>query len=461
MSNFLKYMRLFALGITFSSSMALPYVQIKFYDVFREATQASNNELGLLMTIFTAVSMALYIPGGVLADRGSPKKLLLLSLIMMCGLNAYFAYTVVLSMGYSWQMALLAVFVEGIVFIVLSLTNVREAIFNAIPLTLKSAVSVGIGLFVAFVGLQNAKLIVNSDSTLLTYQHFKGETFHSVGIGALLTLVGVLLIAVMLIKNVKGAILYGIILTWVLGIICELTGIYVPDAEAGMYSVIPTAFVSFDFSSLGNTFGQVFNLDFTNFNIGNFIVVMFAFLFVDLFDTLGTLIGVASKADMLDEEGKLPRIKGALLADAIATSAGAVLGTSTTTTYVESASGVTEGGRTGLTAATTAVLFLLASIFSPLFLTIPSFATAPALIVVGFYMMGAVAKINFDDMTDAIPAFLTILVMPLAYSISEGIAIGVVSWTLINLLSGKAKEKKITPLMYVLTVLFILKYIFL
>ena len=377
------------------------------------------------------------------------------------GLNAYFAYTVVLSMGYSWQMALLAVFVEGIVFIVLSLTSVREAIFNAIPLTLKSAVSVGIGLFVAFVGLQNAKLIVNSDSTLLTYQHFKGETFHSVGIGALLTLVGVLLIAVMLIKNVKGAILYGIILTWVLGIICELTGIYVPDAEAGMYSVIPTAFVSFDFSYLGNTFGQVFNLDFTNFNIGNFIVVMFAFLFVDLFDTLGTLIGVASKADMLDEEGKLPRIKGALLADAIATSAGAVLGTSTTTTYVESASGVTEGGRTGLTAATTAVLFLLASIFSPLFLTIPSFATAPALIVVGFYMMGAVVKINFDDMTDAIPAFLTILVMPLAYSISEGIAIGVVSWTLINLLSGKAKEKKITPLMYVLTVLFILKYIFL
>ena len=377
------------------------------------------------------------------------------------GLNAYFAYTVVLSMGYSWQMALLAVFVEGIVFIVLSLTSVREAIFNAIPLTLKSAVSVGIGLFVAFVGLQNAKLIVNSDSTLLTYQHFKGETFHSVGIGALLTLVGVLLIAVMFIKNVKGAILYGIILTWVLGIICELTGIYVPDAEAGMYSVIPTAFVSFDFSSLGNTFGQVFNLDFTNFNIGNFIVVMFAFLFVDLFDTLGTLIGVASKADMLDEEGKLPRIKGALLADAIATSAGAVLGTSTTTTYVESASGVTEGGRTGLTAATTAVLFLLASIFSPLFLTIPSFATAPALIVVGFYMMGAVVKINFDDMTDAIPAFLTILVMPLAYSISEGIAIGVVSWTLINLLSGKAKEKKITPLMYVLTVLFILKYIFL
>ena len=365
------------------------------------------------------------------------------------GLNAYFAYSVVLTMGYSWQMALLAVFVEGIVFIVLSLTNVREAIFNAIPMTLKSAVSVGIGLFVAFVGLQNAKLIVNTDSTLLTYQHFKGETFHSIGIGALLALIGVLLIAVMLIKNVKGAILYGILLTWVLGIVCELAGIYVPDPEAGMYSVIPTAFVSFDFSSLGQTFGQVFHQDFSNFNLGNFIVVMFAFLFVDLFDTLGTLIGVASKADMLDENGKLPRIKGALMADAVATSVGAVLGTSTTTTYVESASGVTEGGRTGLTAATTAVLFLLASIFSPLFLTIPSFATAPALIVVGFYMMGAVVKIDFDDMTDAIPAFLTILIMPLAYSISEGIAIGVISWTLINVLTGKAKEKKISPLMYV------------
>ena len=377
------------------------------------------------------------------------------------GLNAYFAYTVVLSMGYSWQMALLAVFVEGIVFIVLSLTNVREAIFNAIPLTLKSAVSVGIGLFVAFVGLQNAKLIVNSDSTLLTYQHFKGETFHSVGIGALLTLVGVLLIAVMLIKNVKGAILYGIILTWVLGIICELTGIYVPDAEAGMYSVIPTAFVSFDFSSLGNTFGQVFNLDFTNFNIGNFIVVMFAFLFVDLFDTLGTLIGVASKADMLDEEGKLPNIKGALMADSIATCAGAVLGTSTTTTFVESASGVTEGGRTGLTAMTTGVLFLLATIFSPLFLTIPSFATAPALIIVGFYMMGSAIKIDFSDPSEGIPAFLTILAMPTAYSISEGIAIGVISWTIINVITGKAKEKKISPLMYVLTVLFILKYVLL
>ena len=337
----------------------------------------------------------------------------------------------------------------------------REDIFNAIPLTLKSAVSVGIGLFVAFVGLQNAKLIVNSDSTLLTYQHFKGETFSSVGVGAILALLGVAITAILLVKKVKGGILYGILITWVLGIVCELTGIYVPNPDAGMYTVIPTSFVSFDFSSLGNTFGQVFNLDFTNFNIGNFIVVMFAFLFVDLFDTLGTLIGVTSKADMLDEEGKLPRIKGALLADAIATSAGAVLGTSTTTTFVESASGVTEGGRTGLTSMTTGILFLLAVVFSPLFLTIPSFATAPALIIVGFYMMGSAIKIDFSDPSEGIPAFLTILAMPTAYSISEGIAIGVISWTIVNVVTGKAKEKKISPLMYVLTVLFILKYVLL
>ena len=377
------------------------------------------------------------------------------------GLNAYFAYTVVLEMGYSWQLALMAVFAEGIIFILLSLTHVREAIFNAIPATLKSAVSVGIGLFIAFVGLQNAKLIVNSDSTLLTYQSFKGETFHSVGIGAILALIGVLIIAVMLVKRVKGAILYGILITWILGMICELCGLYVPDAAAGMYSVIPTSFVSFDFSALGQTFGQVFKVDFTGLNLLDFFAVMFAFLFVDLFDTLGTLIGVASKADMLDEDGRLPRIKGALLADAIATSVGALLGTSTTTTYVESASGVTEGGRTGLTAMTTGVLFLLAVIFSPLFLTIPSFATAPALIVVGFYMLGAVAKIDFNNLSDGIPAFLTIVAMPLAYSISEGIAIGVISWTLLNLLTGKAREKKISPLMYVLTVLFILQYVLL
>lgn len=377
------------------------------------------------------------------------------------GLNAYFAYTVVLQMGYSWQIALLAVFVEGLIFIVLSLTSVREAIFNAIPMTLKAAVSVGIGLFIAFIGLQNAKLIINDDSTLLTYQKFAAEEFSTVGITALLALIGVLIMAVLLIKNVKGGILFGILITWVLGIICEMVGLYVPNPDAGWYSTIPHAIVSFDFSALGQTFGKVFTADFSTVNVLDFFVIMFSFLFVDLFDTLGTLIGVSSKADMLDKDGKLPRIKGALLADAIATSAGAVLGTSTTTTFVESASGVTQGGRTGLTSMTTGLLFLLSVIFSPLFLTIPSFATAPALIIVGFYMMGSVVKIDFNDMAEAIPAFLCIIAMPLAYSISEGISIGVISWTVINLVTGKAKEKKISVLMYVLSVLFILKYIFL
>ncbi len=377
------------------------------------------------------------------------------------GLNAYFAYSVVIGMGYSWQVALLAVFVEGVIFIILSLTNVREAIFNAIPATLKAAVSVGIGLFIAFIGLQDAKLIVSNPSTLVSYQTFKGETFHSVGVGAILALIGILLTAILLAKNIKGGILIGILATWVLGIICELTGIYVPNAEAGMYSTIPAGIISLDFSSFQETFGAVFKVDFDTIRIGDFIVIMFSFLFVDLFDTLGTLIGVSSKADMLDKDGKLPRIKPALLSDAIATCVGAVFGTSTTTTYVESASGVTAGGRTGLTSLVTGTLFLLSVIFSPLFLSIPSFAIAPALVIVGFYMMGSVAKIDFTDMTDAIPAFLCIIAMPLAYSISEGIAVGVISWTLINLITGKAKEKKISILMYILTVLFVAKYIFL
>ncbi len=375
------------------------------------------------------------------------------------GLNAYFAYTVVIGYGYSWQIALLAVFIEGLIFIVLSVTNVREAIFNAIPMTLKSAVSAGIGLFIAFIGLQNAKIVVNNDSTLVSYQTFK-ENFNSVGIGALLALIGVLVTAFLLIKKVKGGILFGILITWVLGIICQFIGLYVPNEELGMFPLLPDKIISFDFSPLGNTFGQVFKADFSAVKIMDMVVIVFAFLFVDIFDTLGTLIGVSSKANMLDKDGRLPRIKGALLADAIATAAGAVMGTSTTTTYVESASGVTEGGRTGLTAVVTGLLFLLAIVFSPLFLSIPSFATAPALIIVGFYMIGSVAKINWDNMLESIPAFLCILSMPLMYSISEGIAVGVISWTILHLCTGKTKGK-VSILMYVLTVLFILKYIFL
>ena len=375
------------------------------------------------------------------------------------GLNAYLAYTVVLGFGYSWQVALLAVFVEGLIFIVLSLTNVREAIFDAIPLNLKKGVSVGIGIFIAFIGLQNSGLVVDNQSTLVTITSFK-TNFSTSGICALLAVVGLFITAVLYIKKIKGAILIGILSTWILGMLCQVCGIYVPTPDAGFYSLFPT-FALTDFSALGNTFGQCFNVDFNGVGIINFIVVVFSFLFVDLFDTLGTLIGVSTKADMLDEEGKLPAIKPALMADAIATSAGAVLGTSTTTTFVESSAGVAEGGRTGLTAMTTGLLFLVSMLFAPIFTAIPSFATAPALLVVGFLMFGAVTDIKFtdDNMLEAISAYLCIIAMPLFYSISEGISIGIISYVLLHVCTGKAK--KVKPLMYILAVLFILKYIFL
>ena len=374
------------------------------------------------------------------------------------GLNAYFSYTVVLTMGYSWQLALMAVFVEGIIFIVLSLTNVREAIFNAIPLTLKKGVSVGIGLFITFIGLQNAHIVVDG-STLVGLFSFNGSvkagTFQSEGITVVLALIGLLITAFLVIKNVKGNILLGILITWVLGIICQLTGLYVPNAEAGFYSLIPSGIISAP-ASVAPT---LFKMDFSAIASLNFVVVVFAFLFVDIFDTLGTLIGCATKANMLDKEGKLPGIKGALMADAVGTTVGACLGTSTITTFVESSSGIAEGGRTGLTSIVSGLLFILALFFSPVFLAIPSFATAPALIVVGFFMMQSVAKINWSDMLEAIPAFICIFAMPFMYSISEGISFGVISFVVLNAVAGKAK--KITPLMWVLAVLFILKYIFL
>lgn len=374
------------------------------------------------------------------------------------GLNAYFAYTVVLGMGYSWEVALTAVFVEGIIFIILSLTNVREAIFNAIPASLKVAVSVGIGLFITFIGLQNAHIVVDG-STLVGLFSFNGSvkagTFQSEGITVVLTLIGLLITAFLVIKNVKGNILLGILITWVLGIICQLTGLYVPNAEAGFYSLIPSGIISAP-ASVAPT---LFKMDFSAIASLNFVVVVFAFLFVDIFDTLGTLIGCATKANMLDKEGKLPGIKGALMADAVGTTVGACLGTSTITTFVESSSGIAEGGRTGLTSIVSGLLFILALFFSPVFLAIPSFATAPALIVVGFFMMQSVAKINWSDMLEAIPAFICIFAMPFMYSISEGISFGVISFVVLNAVAGKAK--KITPLMWVLAVLFILKYIFL
>jgi len=372
------------------------------------------------------------------------------------GLNAYFSYTVVLTMGYSWQLALMAVFVEGIIFIVLSLTNVREGIFNAIPMTLKSAVSVGIGLFVAFVGLQNAKLIVNSDSTLVTYQHFKGETFSSVGVGAILALIGVVITAILLVKRVKGGILYGILITWVLGILCELTGLYVPNPDAGMYSVIPTAFVSFDFSALGKTFGQVFKTDFSGFDFLNFFAVMFSFLFVDLFDTLGTLYGACSAGNMLDKDGNVPNMDRAMLADACATCAGAVCGTSTVTTFVESSAGVAEGGRTGLASMATAVMFFIAMFLSPVAQLIPTYACAAALIYVGVLMMSNVRNINWDDPAAAVTGFVTVAFMPLTYNISYGIAFGLISYVFVKIFTGKIKDINVGT--WIISILFALMF---
>ena len=379
------------------------------------------------------------------------------------GLNAYFAYTVVLGMGYSWQFALAAVFVEGIVFILMSLTNVREAIFNAIPLNLKTAVGVGIGLYIAFIGLQNANIVIDGSTlvqlfSLDNYNMANGvnATMNDVGITVLLAILGVLITAFLVVKNVKGNILWGILITWGLGIVCQFAGIYVPNPDLGFYSLLPDFSNGLSVPSLAPIFMK---MDFSQILSLDFFVILFAFLFVDVFDTLGTLIGVASKADMLDEEGKLPRVKGALMADAVGTTVGACLGTSTVTTFIESASGVSEGGRTGLTALTSAVLFGLSIFLSPIFLAIPSFATAPALIVVGFQMFTNIVKLDLGDIGEALPCYIAIIAMPVFYSISEGIAMGIIAYVVINVLSGRAKEKKIGPMLYVLAILFVLKYI--
>ena len=403
--------------------------------------------------IFTATALSAFIATCVMALLANYPFVLAPGM----GLNAYFTYTVVMGMGFTWQEALAAVFVEGIIFIVLSLTSIREAIFNAIPMNLKHAVSVGIGLYIAFIGLQNAHVVVDS-STLVTLFSFKNSvkagTFSTEGITVLLALIGILITAILMVKEVKGNILWGILITWGLGIICQFTGLYTPSADAGWYSLLPDFSNGISIPSLTPT---LFAMDFSKVFTSDFVVIMFAFLFVDLFDTLGTLIGVAAKAELLDENGKLPRIKGALLADAVGTTAGAVMGTSTVTTFVESAAGATEGGKTGLTAIVAAILFGLSLFLSPIFLAIPSFATTPALVLVGFLMMTSITKINFSDYTDAIPAFIAIIAMPFTYSISEGIAMGIISHVVIKLLGGKRKE--ISPLMYVLAVLFVLKYV--
>ena len=467
------------------------------------------------------------------------------------GLNAYFAFSVCGDMGYSWQFALLAVFVEGLVFLLLSATSVRESIFNAIPISLKKAVAVGIGLFITLIALKNAGILVSDAATYVKLVPFHGVPFHTAGVVAVLALIGILVTTVLLALRIKAAILLGILGTWFLGVVAEETGVYRPDTDgdgivdetelawglnpfekrselkdaredldgdgysnlaeflfgtdakdSGSFpektledgtrdkvpedEIVPNNAVFSQFFStiphfekgywhaagqtfvdFGDMFGSLFepskwtlrgsarsgwDLAFSL----NFFVVMFAFFFVDLFDTLGTLIGVSLKGGFLDKKGRLPRISGALYADSIATSVGAVFGTSTTTTFVESSSGVAAGGKTGLTAVTAAVLFLLSLLLAPVFLAIPGFATTPALVVVGFLMMSSVMGIDFNDVGEGLPAFLCIVAMPFFYSISDGIMFGVIFYTLVNLLTGRAK--KISPVMYVLTVVFLAKY---
>lgn len=469
-----------------------------FDKLFKLSQNKTNVRTELIagITTFMAMAYILAVNPGILSASGMPKGGVFIATALAAfagtffmaflanypfalapgmGLNAFFAFVVCGVMGYSWQYALLAVFVEGIIFLILSLTPVREGIFNAFPLSLKKAVAVGIGLFITFIALQSGKVIVNNNATLVGLCSFNGETFHSTGMWAILTLAGTIIIGILVVMKVKAAILIGIFATWLLGIICELAGLYIPNVEAGCFSTIPQ-FGEY-FSTLGGTFsefkvtcGALFRpeswtlrgselagWDLLLVNKGiTFFTVMFSFFFVDLFDTLGTLIGCSMKGGMLDEKGKLPRISGALYADSLATSFGAVLGTSTTTTFVESASGVAAGGRTGLTSIVTALLFVIAIPFAPVFLSIPGFATAAALIVVGFYMFQAAAEIDMRNLAEAIPAFICIIAMPLTYSIADGIMFGVISYVLINLCCGNAK--KVHWIMYVLAAVFVAKY---
>ena len=446
----------------------------------KENNTKISTEIIAGLTTFMTMAYILALNPGILSNAGMDKTAVLIATCFasfigtMCmalmanypialsaglGLNAFFAYTVCGEMGYPWQVALLAVFIEGIIFILMSLTNVREAIFNAIPPSLKLAVSVGMGIFIAFIGLQDAGLVVSS-STLVKLVDFSGD-FHTAGIFALLAVIGLFIIIFLYIKKVRGAILFGILATWLLSMICEWTGLYIPKPELGYNSVVPSQFFSFNLSPLSETFGQCFNIHMGAKDILNFLVVICAFLFVDVFETLGTLIGVCTKAGMVDDDGKIERVRPALLADAIATTTGAIFGTSTITSYVESSAGVAEGGRTGLASVVTAFLFLLSVFFAPLFITIPSCATSPALLFVGFMMFSSITKLKIteENLAESVPAYLCILAIPLFYSVSDGIALGIISYCLIHLLAGKGRQVK--PLMYILSALFILKYIFL
>lgn len=383
--------------------------------------------------VFTATALSALIATLVMALYAK----LPFALAPGLGLNAFFAYSVCTGpMAKSWQFALTAVFLEGIIFIILTFFNVREAIINSIPANIKKAISVGIGLFVAFIGLVNAGIIVHNDySTIIELGTITSG-------GALLALIGVIITGILLSKKVKGALLIGIVITTILGIPMGVT-------------TIPEGFKFFSAPpSLAPTF---FKFDFSNIFTLDMLVVLFTFLFVDMFDTVGTLIGVSTKAGMVDKEGKIPNVKKALFADSIGTTVGAIFGTSTVTTFVESSAGVAEGGRTGLTSFTAAIMFGLALLFSDVFLIVPGAATAPALILVGLFMMSPIKEINFEDYTEAIPAFITIIFMPLAYSISEGIVFGILSYVLLKICTGRVKD--VHPLTYVIGILFLIKII--
>ena len=380
-------------------------------------------------SVFTSTALAAVIGCLVMAIWGK----LPFGLAPGMGLNAFFVYTVCMAMGYSWQFALTAVFIEGLIFIVMTITNIREAIVNAIPLNLRYAIGCGIGLFIAFIGLKNGQVIVNNDSTLVQLGDVTSGS-------ALLTFIGILVTGLLYARKVPGAMLLGILITTFIGIpfgITKLNGVVsLPDSIAPI-------FMQFEWDN-------VLSLD--------MLAIVFTFLFIDLFDTMGTLIGVSTRANMVDSQGRIPRLKQAFMADAIATTAGAMLGTSTTTTYVESAAGVSQGGRSGLTAFVVGCCFAITLVFSPLFLAIPSEATAPVLFLVGLLMIEPIRNINFSDYTESIPAFICIITMPLAYSISDGILLGMISYVVLNTISGQFK--KITPTMYILALLFVLKYIF-
>lgn len=379
--------------------------------------------------VFTSTALAAIIGCVAMAFIGK----LPFGLAPGMGLNAFFVYSVCLGMGYPWQFALTAVLIEGLIFIILTITNVREAIVNAIPASLRNAIGAGIGLFIAFIGLSSAGIVVSDPSTLVTLGDITSGS-------ALLAFIGIIITGFLYVKNVPGAILLGIIITMIIGIpmgVTQFQGVFSHPES------IKPIFMQFQFD-------KIWSLD--------MLSVVFTFLFIDMFDTVGTLIGVCTKANMVDEKGNIKRLKHAFMADSIATTAGAMLGTSTTTTYVESAAGVAQGGRSGLTALVVAACFAIALFFSPLFLSIPSAATAPALVLVGLMMMEPVTKIKFDDFAESIPAFICIIAMPLTYSISNGILIGMITYVLMNMICGNFK--KITPVMYILAVIFILNYIF-